>query len=96
MCLISVNTAHLAADKVRLRPSADDPHLPTSTHTHTSSEYIPPVPMYAFAPHNGAHLRATITHELPAAAAGGGKQSRRCVWVCVRAQTQVRFANIDL
>lgn len=87
MCLISANTAHLAADKVRLGLSADDPHLSdVHTHTHTHITVSPPPPLHWFpclnSLHTAVHISepSPISHELPAAPAG--KKQSHVVLVC--------------
>ena len=85
MCLISANTAHLAADKVRLRLSADDPHLSNiHTHTHTHHSITPPstsVPVYKLSPHSGAHLTAVTNLPWITCSSCRQKQSH-VVFVC--------------
>ena len=88
MCLISANTAHLAADKVRLGLSADDPHLSdVHTHTHTHTHHSIPPTLHWFpcinSLHTAVHISepSPISHELPAAPAG---RSNHMLCLCVR------------
>lgn len=94
MCLISANTAHLAADKVRLG-RRQMTHASRRPHTHTH-QYPPHCSPCIQSLHTTLHISEQHCHQSPMNYLQLLRAKAISCCVCEFVQTRVHFANVDL